>query len=295
MRVTEKGLLDSLLQHVQANRDRLGALQETVATGKAVLRPSDSPARASQALGLRSALEATAAFRETAEHTRAWMEATDQALARMLELAGRAQTLVEQGLSDTAGAQERATIAVELGALLEEAVGVANTSFNGDYLFAGFRVDTRPFTLVSGSPDTVVYSGDSGVIRRAIAPGHQVTVNVDGQAAFAPFFAALIQARDALQADDPATAAAALAGLQGAFQEMNRLRAENGGRQRTVQETMQALDRLRLTLEGTLSQTEDADMAEAISRLRHQETVYQAVLEAARRALNLPNLFEFLR
>jgi hypothetical protein len=43
-----------------------------------------------------------------------------------------------------------------------------------------------------------------------------------------------------------------------------------------------------------LTNKEDVNMTEAITQLRYQETVYQAVLEVSRRSLATANLFEYL-
>ena len=58
-----------------------------------------------------------------------------------------------------------------------------------------------------------------------------------------------------------------------------------------------ALDRMDKTgnaLKNLLSHKEDANLAETISMLKHQETVYQAVLSVGQRAIT-PSLFDFLK
>ncbi|HEX7973933.1 MAG TPA: hypothetical protein VF498_05960 [Anaerolineales bacterium] len=55
------------------------------------------------------------------------------------------------------------------------------------------------------------------------------------------------------------------------------------------------LDMIQTELNGLLSQKGDVDLAEAIASLHHQEAIYQATLEADRRAISALNLFDMMR
>ena len=98
-----------------------------------------------------------------------------------------------------------------------------------------------------------------------------------------------------------------LAGIEARYEELNRLMAEGAAdysriteyaRERSGLEEIVAAYREYQTvlkdLAGARQLLEDASLAESISLLKHQETVYQAVLEVGRRALP-PSLFDFLR
>ncbi len=294
MRVTHRMIFDDAVQNLQENLSRIAQLREQVSSGKKLARPSDDPSLAAAVLGLRAGLQASQAYVQVAEESVAWMQASETALKAMTDLTTRAITLSQQGLPDTLGPQERQGIAAEMEGLLQEALDVANSTHGGKYLFAGYRINSKPFSLVSGTPDSVSYAGDNGTIRHALGPGETVTVNVDGDATFSPLFAALIRARDALNNNDQGELQAALSDLQAAQQGVSLARTANGARQRQVEHALDRMQESQGTLKTLLSQKEDLSLAEAISQLRQQETIYQAVLEAGRRTLNLPNLFEML-
>ncbi len=295
MRVTQQMMADRTSQSIGDNLERLNALQSKAASGKRFEKTSDEPLSARAALGLRSHLQTTQAYLNASERTADWMSATESALGQMVDLATQAVTLTLKGVSDT-GADGRPLLAQEVNQLLEQAIQVGNTTHAGSAVFAGYQVQlTQPFNLILGSPDTVSYNGDTGVIQRNLGPGQNVTVNVDGEAAFTPLFNALIEARDALNAGDVNSIQLSATHLQSAQEQVAEVRSVNGTRQRQVSAIADQLQEAHSTLASLLSQREDVNLAEAITDLRRQETVYQSALEVGNRTLATLNLFDLMR
>lgn len=294
MRITTQRMVQESIRQMQASRERLVELQERAASGKQVQRLSDDPAIAVAGLNLRSSLAASEAFQRSAEEAAAWMGSTDAAVGQMLELATRASQLALSGLSDTLGSEQRQALAEEMEALIDSAVTTANSSYGGNYLFAGFQIRTLPFTRASGPPETVAYSGDTGIMRRDIGMTQSIPVNLNGQTAFGPLFSALIEARQALEADDTTALATAHQNLATSVGVVTDQRALLGGRLRELNQASERMEKVTTELKTLLSQVEDADLAEAISLLRGQETAYQAVIETSGRILSTPSLFEVL-
>ena len=198
MRVTHKMMVENAIRYMDENLERLGALQEKVSDGKAIHKLSDDPATLQAILSLRSNLNAGKAYLNTANQTAGWMEANENALGAAVETAAKALDLAMFGLSDTNGVDERDGLSIEIGGLLDTAVGVANSTYNGGYIFSGFQIRTKPFELIAGSPDTIIYSGDANIITRSLSPGIDMAVNIDGDAVFTPVLEAMIAVRDAL-------------------------------------------------------------------------------------------------
>jgi len=111
---------------------------------------------------------------------------------------------------------------------------------------------------------------------------------------FSDLFESLIDARDALDADNTTTLAAARQDLAAALDQISESRSLNGARLRELERSVERMERIDLDLRALLTQIEEVDMTEAISLLRLQETAYQAVLETSRRILNTPSLFEVI-
>ncbi len=63
-------------------------------------------------------------------------------------------------------------------------LSLANTSYQGIYLFAGTITNTAPFVLNNELPSGVAYIGNNGVNQVAIGNGYQLAVNQPGSQLF---------------------------------------------------------------------------------------------------------------
>jgi flagellar hook-associated protein 3 FlgL len=62
-------------------------------------------------------------------------------------------------------------LAEQVQSIQSQIVQLANTSYQGSYLFGGTATQSAPFTLDSTQPSGVLYSGNTGVNNVEIAPG----------------------------------------------------------------------------------------------------------------------------
>ena len=296
MRISDSMATNNAIQYMNANKDRLTALQNLVASGKQFQSASDNPARAAAALSLKSSLLSSQGYLNNTGEVNAWMETSDLALSKISSVITKTITAVTKGLNDTMDAEERASsIAPEVEMLLQNAIATANTSHMGKYIFSGFQINTKPFEVSKTSPDVVEYLGDDGVMQNDIAPGQSVTTNVNGSATFSALFSAIAKAKNALLANDRDALDASLGELQIAENGISELRATNGARMRQVTTTIDHLEKTNLSLKSLLSEKEDVNMAEAIAMMQAQQTTYQAVLEVGQRAISALNLFDVLQ
>jgi flagellar hook-associated protein 3 FlgL len=298
MRVTQRMIMDNAVQYMTSNLEKLQEYQEKVASGKEFQRVSDNPSGATTALNLRSTLATSQTYLDTADLTDGWMTATDDALSQILDIAKRAIDLTRQGVSDTEGDTQRETYATELNTLLDQAIDVANTTHLGNYIFAGFKTTTTPFSLDDsngdGEGDTMIYNGDNGVMLRALGPSLTLSQNIDGEATFKDLVAAIINARDALRTNQSDTIQDAVGVLENAFQIVNTASTTNGARLSQTRVIAQRLETTQVELQKLLSEKEDVNMAEAVSTFTYQQTVYQAVLEVGQRAISALSLFDLM-
>ena len=138
------------------------------------------------------------------------------------------------------------------------------------------------------------YNGDTGLVRREIARGELVESNITGDRGFPDVFAALIQLRDNLLADDQAAVGNDVTAIDSSLSTMLTLRGEVGVKMSRVEHADERLLDEEAMTKSLVSQIEEADFAESIVQLQQRETAYQAALTSAGRALNL-SLMQFLR
>jgi flagellar hook-associated protein 3 FlgL len=294
MRITNLMMTEGAIRNLTDSQDTLNRLQQRISSGKVFTNSSDNPVAASGSLSLRSALQGIDTYVANNGVANDWLNANDLAYSQMEDLAIRAQTLVQNGLNDTLSANERGNaLAPEMTSILEQAIELGNTKQNNQYIFSGFQVNTQPFS-VSGS--TITYTGDTsgGIMNRTIAPNQQVAINTRGDQAFMGFMQAIVDARDALASNNTASLRTALSGLQSGLTTLDQYRTSNGARMRQVSTANDYLQKTQTEASSLLSQKEDANIAEAVTLLKGQETTYQAVLEVSNRAISATSLFNML-
>ncbi|HZW04676.1 MAG TPA: flagellar hook-associated protein FlgL [Anaerolineaceae bacterium] len=294
MRVTNQMMTNHAIQNMAESLETLQRLSERAANGKRFQSASEDPAAASTSLNLRSVLQAAKSYQFTIDRTNDWMNANEFSLQRAGELALRAENLIQRGLNDTLSAEERQTaLATELDGLIQQVVDLANTTHNGQYIFAGYQVKTAPIELTD--PNTIPYHGDQGEISQSIDSGQHVEMNLRADAVFQPLLEAMIAARNELNENDLTGLRAAFDTLKTASDGIDQFRTANGARLNQMKDHTSYLEKVELEVKALLTKNEGVNMAEAISLYKSQETVYQSVIEVSQRSISAMNLFDYLR
>lgn len=307
MRITNRMIVDNTVNNLTGAMDRLYELQKQNVTHKKYLKASDNPANAASVFTLKSALQTSTVYEETAQSTNDWMSATDFSLQQAGDKAQAAISGALRGLSDTSGADTRATIAEEINGILKEVIDIANTKHLGRYIFSGFNTDTKPFTAILANPadpnsqiTSVQYKDGTPAtqtfqaIRRDIGPGDTVTVNIDGYTTFQSLVNSLIAVRDNLAANNLPNLRTATDDLYTAFDQVTLATTINGSRIRDIESSQDRISESNVELKALLSQKEDANMAEVTAELTNQENIYQTVVTISSRTQSMVNLFEKL-
>lgn len=295
MRVTNKMLVVNSLANLNRSLDRLDNLNRHLAAGKKLLLPSDDPIGTANVMHLDRSLAETKQYLSNVDYAVGLLNATDSALGEMGDVLQRARELSVYGASDTLPQESRQALAEEVDQLLHHAIQVANSTYAGNYLFAGQKTATMPFASV-GSPVTAVnYLGDSGSIDIEVGPGVTLAVNVPGDVVFATAFQQLIDLRDKLSSGDTASISQnCIGGIDAAINQILTFRAEVGAKVKRLEITRHRLEDLDINLQNLISQEEDVDVAQAIMELKMQENSYRLALDSTARIIQ-PTLMDFLR
>jgi flagellar hook-associated protein 3 FlgL len=77
------------------------------------------------------------------------------------------------------------SISNQISGILNEVLSLANTSYQGQYIFSGSDTSSTPFTIDSStSPATVTYNGDETVNYLKTPNGQKIQLNVAGDQVF---------------------------------------------------------------------------------------------------------------
>ncbi|MGC1781846.1 MAG: flagellar hook-associated protein FlgL [Acidobacteriaceae bacterium] len=176
-----QGLVGALNQNTAAQQQA----SIDISTGVSVNSISDNPVAAAQDFLLRSEESANDNFVQTATGVSGALQVTDTALGSVVTQITQAISLATEGNNGTLNASDLQSIANQLSGVQSEILSLANTNYQGQYLFSGSKTSTQPFSLdTSTSPATTVYSGD-GVQTTLTSPsGQNFTMNLPGSQVF---------------------------------------------------------------------------------------------------------------
>jgi len=176
-----QGLVGALNQ-TTANEQQLTT---EMATGVMVNSLSDNPVAAGQDYLLRTSQGVNDNFVQTAGGVESKLQVTDTALGSVVTQITQAISLATEGNNGTLNAGNLQSIANQLGGIRSEILALANTSYQGQFLFSGSQTSTSPFSLdTSATPNAVIYSGD-GIQETLESPtGQNFNTNLPGDQVF---------------------------------------------------------------------------------------------------------------
>jgi flagellar hook-associated protein 3 FlgL len=177
------------IQGLVSAANQISANQQTysteVATGVSVNSLSDNPSAAAQDFLLRSEESSNDSFVQTASGVTGALQVTDTALGSVVTQITQAISLATEGNNGTLNASDLSSIANQLTGVRSEILSLANTSYQGQFVFSGSQTSTQPFSLdTSATPATVVYSGDSLQTAIQSPSGQSFPLNVPGSQIF---------------------------------------------------------------------------------------------------------------
>jgi len=186
VRITSNMITDRVMSNLQTNFRNVATLQEALTTGRKFRLPGDNPAGYAKALSLRSELSENRRYQRNIGLGQTTAELTESTLSTITDGLQRARELAVQGANDSYPPESRAAIADEISQIMEDVIELANSNFEGTFLFSGTRTLHTPFsgiTTASGR-EGVRYGGDLGDRRFEINQNEFLPVNLDGITAF---------------------------------------------------------------------------------------------------------------
>jgi flagellar hook-associated protein 3 FlgL len=161
MRVSTFSTFSRVLLGMRASQLAGLRAQAQLTSGRRILRPSDDPVGTSRSLALRRDLAQTARIQDGVAAGRTRLELASSTLEHGSELLTRSRELLLRAMSGALNEDDRRTIASELAELRDQLLDDANLQQDGNYLFSGTALATRPFQEVtSGGATHVVYRGN---------------------------------------------------------------------------------------------------------------------------------------
>jgi flagellar hook-associated protein 3 FlgL len=289
--------LPDLLSALQAAQQNAQTASLQVSTGRRVNNPGDDPAAVASLVINNAQSSQDSQFQTNISDLQAKYQVADSVMSSATQLLTSAISLGTQGATGTLTDANRQSIAAQVTGLQQQLLSLANTNYQGMYIFSGTAVATQAFTQDPSSPSGVTYNGDSAVTTVQISQGQSLQTNLAGDQVFTNAsgnaFAALNDLKNALTSNTGI--AAANTEVQNAFNQLNNQRVFYGNSLNQLQSTESFLSQDTVNLSQQQNSLIGADLSKAVSDLSQSQVAAQAAISATAQILNLPTLLDYIK
>jgi len=279
------------------NQTELEAQQASleISTGRSVNEPSDNPTTAALLVENNDQATFNSGYLQSLSAVQGQLSTSSSTLSSVTTALQQAISLGVEGGDGTLSDSDRTAIANQLQGIQSQLVSLANTSYQGHYVFAGTRSEIAPYVVDNTSPSGVDYVGNSGVNEVSIGNGYKLAVNQPGSQLFsAPgndVFLAVNNLIQALQSNTGIPAAVNAVSAASSYLSAQSVFYGNAMDQATSQTTYLNTAKLQIAQQQTT--LGGADMAGAATNLAQAQTDTQAALAAIGK-FSQNNLFDYL-
>ena len=291
MRV-DPNYLQGLSASISQSTAVTATLTNELSSGLRVQNVSDDPTAAAAALRLSSQVSRDSTFVQSASRQTGVLQVTDSALAEVVTQMTSAISLATQAMNGTLSASQHSSLAQQLKGIQDEMLTLANTNYQGQYLFAGSKGSTVPFTLdVTGA---ATYAGDA-VQQSVKTPGGQSLVtNLPGSSVFASVFSALGAVIAGLQTNPVSITASDSGALGTALSTVSTQRSVVGNTLNRLTASSSYAQTDIANMQAQQSALVSADTVKVATDLKNSETLHTAMLSLMA-ALSKGSLFDYLK
>jgi len=170
--------LVSALNQSQLNQQQLTA---ELSSGVSVTSLSQNPVASGENVLLLNQIQQDDSFTQSSSLVTSQLQVADSTLGSVVSQLTQAVSLATSANNGTMNASDVKSIGNQISGILDEVQSLANTSYQGQYIFAGGQTSTQPFTTSTAtSPATTTYNGDNDVNYLQAPNGQKIQLNVPG-------------------------------------------------------------------------------------------------------------------
>jgi flagellar hook-associated protein 3 FlgL len=301
---TPSTMSNTMISNLNSEETSIAQLQEQLATGNVVNQPSDNPALTANIMQINSALSRASQYASNASDGLGWLQ---QGNSTMDEIVSTLQS-VEQDVESVSSASLSGStaglsaLANQVSAAQQTLLGLANTSYNGQAIFAGTGNVTTAFDS-SGN-----YVGGGSAPARTVAPGTSVAIAVTGDNVFGSGTTGLLsttpgslgvlaQIAQDISTGTPASLAQAtgtdMQNLKSALSTVEDQAAQLGAQYQQMEAMSSQATNASAALNTELEGVQSVNVAQATTNLTLQQNTYQSALWATAQLVQ-PSLVSFL-
>jgi flagellar hook-associated protein 3 FlgL len=293
--------LSTLTGALNQSSSMINNLTSELSSGLSVQSLQDNPVAVAQSTLLASQIDQTDTFVQSASGEASMMQVADSTLGDVVAQVTQALSLAVEGSNGTQNAADKASVAQSLSGILSEVVSLANTSYQGQYLFSGSQGSVQPFTLnTTTTPPTATYTGDTNVQFVEVPGGQKLQISLPGSSVFGSGATGIVGALSQLIGDISGGASTATITTDTAA--LNTALGQLSDQRSTLDSSLSRLNSATTFAQTTESQLEvgqsslvSANPEIVATQLSSAETQHQALLSVISNLGNQEDLFQLMR
>lgn len=320
-RVSENQTTRQMVSFALENKRRVGQFANQLTSGVKVSKPSDS-IDAGTISRYQQQIAKIDTYTTTIAQAKSFLVFQDDIVNQANDLLVRAKEIAQQGANETLSAFARSQLAEEVYQIRDQMAGLANSSYQGKFVYGGTDDDDPPYdqvtytTPATGEANTrYVFDGEAGTLASKsvrVTDEISVSLNTPGDQLFGNSLAALERLSRALAgySTTPSTGTPDGGGVAYTFpndyhtqtqdikacidlintardREVIPERVSLGGRLRRLETGEALLELTKNSAKEVLSRIQDADETEAASNLQQAQTALQASYSVTAKVLRL--------
>jgi flagellar hook-associated protein 3 FlgL len=299
MRV-DPNYVTNLTAAVDQSASEEDTLTSELSSGLRVTSLSDDPVAVAQSTLFGSEIATDDSFVQTASGEASLLQVTDSTLGDVVTQITTALSTAVSGNNGTLNASDLASVAQSLSGVRDQVLSLANTSYQGQYLFGGSQDSTPPFSLdTSTDPATATYNGDTNLQYVETPSGQKIQVNLPGSSVFGSAGSGVLGALNQLISDFSSGATSATlttdtGALTTALGQLSSQRSTLDSSLSRLQATSTYVQTEASQLTVAQSNLVSADPAAVATQLSQTETQHQALLSVIN-ALSGSDLFSLMQ
>jgi flagellar hook-associated protein 3 FlgL len=160
-------------------------LTAELSSGVSITSISQNPTASGQNVLLLNQIQQDDSFTQSSNLVTGQLQVADSTLGSVVSQLTEAISLATAANNGTMNSSDVKSIGSQISGILNEVQSLANTNYQGQYIFAGGQTSTSPFSTSTGaSPATTTYSGDNDINYLETPNGQKIQLNVPGNQIF---------------------------------------------------------------------------------------------------------------
>jgi len=141
---------NAILSQIDSTESQLLTTQNQLSTGERFTEPGDDPGDAAIVMQLNRTLDQQTTYQSNLATSQSQLSQVDSSLGDLNTLLVQATSIASQNVGSEVSASARQSAATVVESLYSQAVSLANTQYNGQFIFGGDKSDNPPFVAANG-------------------------------------------------------------------------------------------------------------------------------------------------